>query len=82
MTDALTEISALKQTISSARTEQARREAQADQAEAIEKDSLAKLKELGCDTPEEALAEAKKLQDKIAEQAKAIRTKIEEATSE
>jgi hypothetical protein len=82
MTDALTEISALKQTISSARTEQARREAQADQAEAIEKDSLAKLKELGCDTPEEALAEAKKLQDKIAAQAKAIRTKIEEATSE
>lgn len=79
MSDQLQEISQLKQAVQNARAEQLRRDAQADQAEGIEKDSLAKLKELGCDSPEDALLKAKELRGKIESTSLAIQEKIEEA---
>lgn len=79
MADVLEEVSALRKAAEQAREKLIRLEAQKDQAQAAYDSAVAELKDLGCETPEAALAEANSVRDSITELTAIIKTKLQEA---
>lgn len=75
------QITALRKKVEAARQEKARREASADQARATLAEVDAQLRELGHDSPESALEEAKKLREGTAKTVALIEEKLAEASA-
>jgi hypothetical protein len=75
----LDEITLLKKAQDAARAEQTRREAQADQADGVYQEAMTKLKELGFDSPDDALAEAARIREGLSGSITEITERLKEA---
>lgn len=71
------DIQELRKKIENAKSEKARREALAHHAAASLKTALADLKELGHDSPESALAEAKQIKENLSQTIEQIQKELE-----
>lgn len=76
----LDRIAQVKRQIEVVRLARAKKEAAAEQAESVVRASEAKLKELGCDSPEAAQIEAERLGKALAGAIEDIETKLREAS--